>query len=468
MAIITTEEIIEATGGDLLCGNPTDSFSGVSIDSRTIEAGEIFFALRGPNFDGHDFLDDVLSKGFGVVIDSGYRPPHEGNIIIRVENTLKALQDLAHYLRIRRKIPVVAITGSNGKTTTKEMTCAILSKRFKVLKNEGNLNNYIGLPLSLTRLSPDDDVAVLELGMNSAGEIRKLCDIASPSHGIVTNIGSAHIGNFGGVDEIRNEKLEILNGLTHIVLNGDDDSLMEGYDTAVKSGKCDAELTTFSIKSDSGVKAENVSAFDSGSNFTLKLNNGESVAITLNINGLFNIYNALAASAVCISLGMTVEEIKTALESYRAFPMRFEVIKANNIAIINDSYNANPSSTEESLKELVRMGSNRRTVAFLGDMFELGEFSEREHKALGKTIAGLGVGVFVSVGELMGIAADEIRKNAKTADSGMPEVHEFKTADEACGRLNDIVKDGDVVLIKGSRAMGMEKIAEILGGKGVI
>lgn len=468
MAIITAEEIIEATGGVLLCGNAADCFAGVSIDSRTIEEGEVFFALRGPNFNGHDFLVDVLSKGFGAVIDSGYMPPSEGNVIIRVENTLDALQALAHYLRIRRKIPVVAITGSNGKTTTKEMTYAILSKRFKVLKNEGNLNNHIGLPLSLTRLSPDDDVAVLELGMNSEGEIRKLCDIASPSHGIVTNIGSAHIGNLGGLDAIRKEKLEILKGLTHIVLNGDDDFLIEGYNSAVESGKCDAGLTTFSIKNASSVMAEDVSASDSGSSFTLKLKNGESVAINLSINGLFNIYNALAASAVSISLGMTVEEIKAALESYRAFPMRFEVIKANNLAIINDAYNANPSSTEESLRELVRMGANRRTVAFLGDMFELGDYSEREHRTLGKTIAGLGVGVFVSVGEMMGFAADEIRKNPKHADAGLPEIYEFKTAEEACVRLNDIVKDGDVVLVKGSRAMRMEKIAEILGGNGVI
>ncbi|GBE06218.1 MAG TPA: UDP-N-acetylmuramoyl-tripeptide--D-alanyl-D-alanine ligase [Nitrospirae bacterium] len=467
MATITTEEIIKATGGELLSEN-TGSFKGASIDSRTISEGEIFFAIKGPRFDGHNFLEDAFSKAGGAVIDTRGRQLPEGKVVIYVKDTLKALQDLAHFMRMRRDIPVIAITGSNGKTTTREMAYTILSKRFKVLKNEGNLNNHIGLPLSLTRLGPDDEAAVLELGMNTRGEIRMLCDIAAPSHGIVTNIGSAHIGNLGGVDVIRDEKLEILKGLQVAVLNADDDFLMEGYNTAAERGGTDGELITFSIRNDSSVKAENVTATDLGSSFTLKLKSGESAVITLNTNGLFNVYNALAASAVCISLGMTVEEIESALKDYRAFPMRFEVMKVDQITLINDSYNANPSSAVESVRELVRMGRGARTVAVMGDMLEMGAFSEKAHRSLGKTVIDMGVDVFVAVGEMMALAAEEAGKPRDRGAKVRHATYEFRTTEEAGRNIAGIIKAGDVVLVKGSRSMSMEKIIEEMTGGNAI
>lgn len=227
MAILTAEEIIEATGGELLSDSsykPENSmpFEGVSIDSRTISGKEVFFALHGEKFDGHDFLDSALSKGNGAVIDSKPGTIPKGKAVIYVRDTLRALQDLAHFLRMRRNIPVIAITGSNGKTTTKEMTYRILSRRFNVLKNEGNLNNHIGLPLSITRLAPNDEAVVLELGMSGSGEIMRLCEIAAPTHGVITNIGVAHIGKLGSRASIRSTKLEILQGLAVAVLNADD------------------------------------------------------------------------------------------------------------------------------------------------------------------------------------------------------------------------------------------------------
>jgi UDP-N-acetylmuramoyl-tripeptide--D-alanyl-D-alanine ligase len=299
MADITTEEIIQATGGELLTRGER-SFSGVSIDSRTTVENELFFALRGERFDGHEFINAALEKGTGAVIDTGHPKVPEGKAIIHVKDTLKALQDLALFLRRKRDVPVIAITGSNGKTTTKEMTFAILSERFRVLKNEGNLNNLIGLPLSLAKISPDDEVVVLELGMNAIGEIKKLCEIAVPTHGIITNIGTAHIGELGSLEKIREAKLEILDGLTVAVLNADDPFLMEGY-TSAREGKRECgRLVTFSIQSDSQVKAEDVLTTDRGSSFTIKLQDGENTVIVLNICGLFNVYNALAATAVSL------------------------------------------------------------------------------------------------------------------------------------------------------------------------
>ncbi|MEK6527370.1 MAG: UDP-N-acetylmuramoyl-tripeptide--D-alanyl-D-alanine ligase, partial [Nitrospirota bacterium] len=330
MAILTTEEIIEATGGELLSDSSDKSensmpFEGVSIDSRTISGKEVFFALRGERFDGHDFLDSALSKGNGAVIDSKPGTIPKGKTVIYVRDTLKALQDLAHFLRMRRNIPVIAITGSNGKTTTKEMTYRILSRRFNVLKNEGNLNNHIGLPLSITRLAPSDEAVVLELGMSGSGEIMRLCEIAAPTHGVITNIGVAHIGKLSSLASIRSAKLEILQGLAVAVLNADDSFLMEG----VK--RFDGKIITFSINNDSHVKAERIFTTERGSNFTLCLKGAESTEVTLDTHGLFNVYNALAASAVCISLGITLDEIKTALKSYNGMPMRFQIDKAGAI-----------------------------------------------------------------------------------------------------------------------------------------
>jgi len=484
MAPITAKEIIEATGGKLLSINSKSpeykeklfhNFRGVSIDSRTISGGEVFFALRGERFNGHDFLKEALLRSDGAVIDSEYPPLPEGKIIIYVEDTLKALQDLAYFLRAGRNIPVIAITGSNGKTTTKEMTYAILSRKFKVIKNEGNLNNHIGLPLSLTRLSPDDEVIVLELGMNAPGEIRKLCDIAVPSHGIITNIGSAHIGKLGDLDSVRRAKLEILQGLAVIVLNADDGFLMQGYEAVRRQEGFDGRLITFSINpvrkpgggflsngvnNDSDVSAENVVATDNGSNFTLRLKDGRSIALTLNVQGLFNVYNALTASAVCLSLGITVEEIKTALKEYKAFPMRFEIIKRNKMTLIDDSYNANPSSVEAALKELVRMRGSGRVVAVLGDMFELGEFSEKAHSDVVEMVSAMGVNVFIGVGEMMSSAAEASKK--MMGEKSLPAVYSFRGVNEASRDIMDILKDGDTVLVKGSRAMGMEKIVNLI------
>jgi len=409
----------------------------------------MFFAIRGEKFDGHDYLDNALSKASGAVIDNRPETLPEGKVIVCVEDTLKSLQDLAHYIRMKRNIPVIAVTGSNGKTTVKEMIHAVLSKRFRTLKNEGNLNNHIGLPLSLVKLQPEDEMIVLEMGMNHSGEIRRLCEISVPSHGVITNVGTAHIGELGSYKALRAAKLEILGELGVAVVNADDEKLMQGIREASFKG----QIITFGIEEESHVRARDVRAGANGSDFTLELGNAGSTPINLNVHGLFNVYNAIAAAAVCFSLGVTIDEIKRALDGYSAFPMRFEVIKENGITVINDSYNANPTSMKESILELVRMGAGSRIVAALGDMGELGEFSEEAHREIGKMISGTDVNVFVAVGEMMGLAAEEIMKTGNTCG-----VFIFKDADEAGKEIMNILKQGDTLLIKGSRSAAMEKI----------
>ncbi len=455
---LTTDEIIKATGGELLSEN-SERFKGVSIDSRTIGKGEVFFALRGEKFDGHDFLDGALSGGSGAVVESVPAVLPEGKTIIRVGDTLRALQELAHFLRMKHDIPVVAITGSNGKTTTKEMAYLVLSKRFRTLKNEGNLNNHIGLPLSLTRLENDAEAVVLEMGMNAPGEIRKLCEIAVPTHGIITNIGSAHLGRLGSYLAVRRAKLEILQGLNVAVLNADDAFLLEGV---AEERRFNGDVVTFSIKNDSHVMARDIRTAERGTGFTLQFRESESIPVTLNVHGLFNVYNALAAAAAGFSLDIPPEDIKDALESFRGCSMRFEIKKIKGVTLIDDSYNANPSSMQESLREMLRIGVKGRTVAVLGDMGELDEFSEEEHRNIGRLIAGTGIDVFIGVGPMMSAAAEECMRIRGKKNGSV--IHTFRDADEAKQNIMDILKDDDTVLIKGSRVMRMEKIAERISG----
>jgi len=453
MAVFTVDEIIEATGGELLSEN-SKTFGGVSIDSRSISGDELFFAIKGDTFDGHDFLDNALEKGSGAVVQNRGEVLRQGKVLIYVNDTLRSLQDLAHFLRMKKDIPVVAVTGSNGKTTTKEMIYTILSQRYKTLKTAGNFNNHIGLPLTLLKLEPDDEMIVLEMGMNAAGEIKRLCEIAVPSHGVITNIGLAHVGRLGSREAVRDAKLEILDGLRVAVVNADDDFLLEGINRA-KYFK--GQIVTFGINSEADVMAADICVTENGNDFMLEIKDIGRIAVSLKIHGLFNVYNALAAAAAGFSFGISINEIKKSLETYTGFPMRFEMIKKGGFTVINDSYNANPSSMKESLRELILVGSLGRLVAVLGDMNELDEFSEEEHRAVGKEISEMGVDVFVAVGHKMGLAAKESMNSI--GRKAMKEVYSFTDADSANEKIMDILKVGDTVLVKGSRSMAMERIA---------
>ncbi len=443
MSRYTLTEILEATSGRLILRG-ADAFSGVSIDSRTIKDGELFVALKGDRFDGHLFVDEALKKGLGAVVSYPPVVPR-GRSIIHVNNTLRALQRIARYRRLNRQVTVIGVTGTNGKTTTKEMIAAILSGRYKVLSSRGNLNNQIGLPLCLTDLD-DHDIAVLEMGASRAGDIRELSDIARPDIGVITNIGPAHLEGFGSLETVRDTKYEILDFVKTAVLNIDDPSIKD------IPGQC--RIVTFGMNQEADVRADNIVHEEAGLSFTVSLKEGGSYDIRLRVPGLFNVYNALAAVAVCRLLNVPVDNISSSLGEFRGVPMRLELKELKGALVISDLYNANPASMEEAVKELVRLRKGR-AVAVLGDMLELGSYGEQAHRKLGRWLATLDVDVLIAVGDLMSYTCEEF-----SAGNGSVKALHVKDPREAREILLAMVGKEDTVLIKGSRGMRLEGVLE--------
>ncbi len=442
MSRYTLTEILEATSGRLILRG-ADAFSGVSIDSRTIRDGELFVALKGDRFDGHLFVDEALKKGLGAVVSYPPVVPR-GRSIIHVNNTLRALQRIARYRRMNRQVTVIGVTGTNGKTTTKEMIAAILSGRYKVLSSRGNLNNQIGLPLCLTDLD-DHDMAVLEMGASRAGDIRELSDIARPDIGVITNIGPSHLEGFGSLETVRDTKYEILDFVKTAVLNADDPNIKD------IPGQC--SVVTFGLNQEADVRADNIVHEEAGLSFTVYLKEGGSSDIRLRVPGLFNVYNALAAVAVCRLLNVPVDNIRSSLGEFRGVPMRLELKELKGALVISDLYNANPASMEEAVKELVRLRRGR-AVAVLGDMLELGSYGEQAHRKLGRWLATLDVDVLIAVGDLMSCTCEEF-----SGKNGSRQALHVKNQEEARKMLVSIVTKEDTILIKGlGRLMkGMNK-----------
>lgn len=443
MIKLTLAQILEATGGRHIHGDER-AFDGVSIDSRTISPGELFVAIKGLNFDGHDFLKDALNKGAGAIVGIPPASPPRGKTIVHVEGTLQALQALARFVRLSRGagFPLFAITGTNGKTTTKEMAALVLETSFKVLKNKGNLNNHIGLPLSLLHLTPEHGAAVLEMGASRPGDIDELCRVAMPAMGVLTNIGYAHLEGFGSVEALVTTKLEMLGHVETIAINADDPALLagiRGYEGKV------LKYAMNNLECSPDVYAEGVSLGRSEALFTLHAGDG-AVEVALKVGGGFNVQNALAAATVGLHAGLGLKEIKAGLEAFTGVPLRMQLKMLPDSMLLSDAYNANPSSMQEALKELVRVRRGR-AVAVLGDMKELGPYGEAAHRRLGAWMSGLPVDLFIAVGPLMSVAASEFSgKKFRVA-----------TAEEAHVVLKAEHKAGDTVLVKGSRDMQMEK-----------
>ncbi len=436
-------EILEATSGRLILKG-ADTFSGISIDSRTIKDGELFVALKGERFDGHIFVDEALKKGAGAVVSCPPVVPR-GRSIIHVGNTLRALQRIARHRRLSRPVKVVGVTGTNGKTTTKEMIATVLAKRYKVLGSKGNLNNQIGLPLCLTELD-DHGVAVLEMGASKSGDIRELSEIARPDIGVITNIGPAHLEGFGSIETVRATKFELLDFAATGVLNGDDPNIKDIPEM------CD--LLTFGLNEGVDVRADGIEYEDGGVSFRVYLKDGEAADVRLRVFGLFNVYNALAAVAVCRLLDVPLDEISASLGEFSGVPMRLELKELKGALVISDLYNANPASMEEAVKELLRLRRGR-AVAVLGDMLDLGPYGEQAHRKLGRWLATLGVDVLIAVGELMAYTCEEFsggNGDAEAVHAGDPQ--------EAREILLSMVGKDDTVLIKGSRGMRLERVLE--------
>jgi UDP-N-acetylmuramoyl-tripeptide--D-alanyl-D-alanine ligase len=450
---LSIETVLEATEGALVQGDPQTPLTGVSTDSRSIKPGELFFALRGERFDGHHFVAKALQRGGrGAVVDQeGYGIADETIAIIQVADTLQALGDLANLWRRKHPIPLIAVVGSNGKTTTKEMVAGILERKDTVLKNPGNLNNLIGLPLSLLQMNSNDRVAVLEMGMNRTGEILRLTQIAEPDLGIVTNIGPVHLEGVGSIEGVMKAKGELLEGMgAHgsLIFNADDHRVVE-LSKQFHGGK-----TAFAIKNPADWIATDIyTREDGGVSFQLTGPFGK-IPIAMKLMGRYQVYNALAAAAAVSHLGVGIEEIQEGLETFQPPPMRMELITVKKgIKIINDAYNANPPSMESALRTLTEITEGRK-IAVLGDMWELGESAQQAHRELGRQIKEYGIDLLFLLGQFAPHVAHGAREAGMT-----PEAIYIKEDHHAVSLLlAQTLRKGDWVLVKGSRIMSMEKI----------
>jgi UDP-N-acetylmuramoyl-tripeptide--D-alanyl-D-alanine ligase len=434
------------------------NIKGISIDSRTISEGELFVAIKGGRFDGHDFIAEAIKKGaWGAVVErSAFETRYQTlaglKNIFPVEDTLLSLQEMAMMHRRKFSIPLVGITGSNGKTTTKEMAASILKEKGPVLKNEGNLNNHIGVPLTLLRLNKGHKSAVIEMGMSAVGEVEMLTRIAGPDVGVITNVGPAHLEFLGSTDTVARAKGELLHTMSQqgtAVLNADD-SYFETLRNMFTGTVC-----SFGIEKRAEVTARDIKQGADFTDFTIA-SDGASVNVRLRAVGRHNVSNALAAAAAALAMGMPVESVKFGLEDFLPIAMRSELKQVKGRTVFADCYNANPGSMQAALETLASLKSGGKTVAVLGDMLELGDISADAHRAIGAAAGRLGVDILIAMGSFSRFTTDGAR------GAGMPAAKVFEAASmaEAATLLREHSGPGDAVLIKGSRGMKMEKILE--------
>ncbi|HUI68377.1 MAG TPA: UDP-N-acetylmuramoyl-tripeptide--D-alanyl-D-alanine ligase [Nitrospirota bacterium] len=431
---------------------------GISIDSRTISKGELFVAIKGSRFDGRDFVPAVIKNGaWGALVerselDTKYAAFGGLRNIFPVEDTIFALQEMSQMHRKKFAIPVIGITGSNGKTTTKEMLASILKQRGSVLKNEGNLNNHIGVPLTLLKLDARHKSAVVEMGMSALGEIETLARLVNPDVGVITNIGPAHLEFLGTMDIVAQAKAELLGNLKTdgtAVLNADDQ-----YFTILKK-KYGGRVLSFGIENKADVSAFGIRQGKNFTDMTIEADDSR-VNVRLPAVGKHNIYNALAAAAAATAVGMPLDAVKYGLEDFSPVAMRSELKQIKGRTVLADYYNANPGSVKAALETLISLTGGRKSVAVLGDMLELGDIAADAHREVGRTVAHLGVDVLITMGSL----AIYISEGA--LEAGMPKDRVISAGSyaEAAALLGELSKNGDAVLIKGSRGMKMEKILE--------
>lgn len=456
MKDLSIKNIIEATKGKLLVGNEEYICMSYSKDTRTIKEGDCYIGIKGATFDGNLFWEKALENGASTVIvqnveieDEKLKKWSDKNII-KVEDTLEALYSLARYKRSLYNIPVIAITGSVGKTSTKDIVANVVSKKYKTLKTEGNNNNNIGLPFTILRLQ-DEEVAVIEMGMNHFGEISLLTSIAKPTICIITNIGTSHIGNLGSRENILKAKLEILEGSKKeaVIINNDNDLLHKWYE----ENKENYNIKTYGIKEQSDIMAKEIKLEENKSTFTCKINNLEE-KINVPVGGEHFILNALCAITVGEVLKIEEDKIKEGIENFELTKKRMDIVELKNgIKIINDAYNASLESMTASLKVLSEF--KERKIAVLGDMFELGDFSEALHKKVGKEVVKNNIDILIACGENARYIADVAKENIDKEN-----VYYLRKTEEIKPLLEKIVKDNDVILFKASNGMKFYEIAE--------
>lgn len=447
MKPMTIQTIADIVCGTLLCGDPNTMIKGVCTDTRKVEQGTLFIPLSGERFDAHDFIGDALNLGCAATLTSK-KDICCDKPAVYVPNTLAALGRLACAYRMSFSLPLIGITGSVGKTTAKEMTAAVLSTSRSVLKTQGNFNNEIGLPLTLFRLEKHHEAAVIEMGMSGFGEIDRLAQIASPDLVIMTNIGLSHIEKLGSQENIYKAKTEFLPYLRpsgKVIINGDDPILLGHRDELPENTWVVGTNESFDLY------AKDIISSSDGVSFTV-VHNGKEQAFKLSFPGVHNVINALLACAAGLNLGISLEQASTALATYMPGDRRMEFIKANDLTIINDCYNAAPASMEAALKVLSTQ--NGRKIAVLGDIKELGEYAFDAHKTIGKQVAALSIDALFTLGENGQLIAD----GAKEAGMQEASIASFLNIEDLNQALIRFITSGDVILIKASRAMCLERV----------
>lgn len=448
MEHITIRDIVEATGGHLLCGSYDTPVRHVSIDSRKMQGDDIFVPIIGARSDAHQFIEGAFEAGAIAVFTSEHDAMADERPWIRVEDTVQALQDLGRECRKRLTMPLVGITGSVGKTTTREMAVAALSAGKRVFSTSGNSNGQLGVPLTLSEVDPQAEITVLEMGMSEPGEMARIADIARVEMAIFTNIGVSHIENLGSREKICREKMHITDGFgpgSVAILNGDDD-LLAGY-----RGKLPFRTIFYGTGEDADFRASDIHRSGERTVFTLEAPDGEMV-VSLQVPGTHNVLNALAALAAAAECGVPLEPAARKLEDFQGFQRRLQMLTRNGMTIIEDSYNASPESMRAALQVLAAAKTEGRRVAVLADMLELGPDAPLFHYQTGIYGASLSIDCFFTVGILSRHLARAVE------ESGIP-VYSFDTNQAAAEALHSWLQPGDTLLLKGSNGM---KLGEIL------
>ena len=467
---ISLKEIIKVTKAELVVNNewsgsegsekafrsPLVNYhvTGVTTDSRKITDGVLFIALKGENFNGEYFAEEALKKGAAAVIMSKTAKNFPNSkIILKVDDTLTAYQQIAKSWRDRFKIPVVAVTGSNGKTTTKDLTAAALNSLGTIQKTSANYNNEIGVPLTLLGITEKTKAAVVEIGMRGLGQIESLSKIVQPNIGIVTNVSETHIEILGSMENIAKAKGELVEAIPEggtIILNADNEFTAD----MKKLAKPGVKIITYGIEKPSDLTAENIVIEDSATSFDLKYN-GEIFKFSVPVIGRHNVSNALAAIAAGLTAGLSIKDIQEGFSTLVTTKMRFEVIRRDGVTIVNDAYNASPASMRAAIQTVAEVYDGRK-IAVLGDMLELGTVAEKAHREIGAELVKNNFDILITLGEL----GKFIAEGAK--DAGLKNIFVTSTHEEAAKKIISIMQKDDTILFKASHGMHMEKIIELI------
>lgn len=456
MEYLTIKELILASEGQLVskCNEET-IVSNIVIDSRKAGKDSAFVAIVGENLDGHNFINLAINQGCKTIIKNKNNNVDIENKevnVIEVSDTEIALGDIAKFYKNKFKIPFIAVTGSVGKTTTRDMVYSTISAKYNSLKNVGNLNNQFGVPLTLFNLNKEHECAVIEMGMSGFNEIEYLANIVNPQIGIISNIGYSHVEHLGSRDGIFKAKMEIATNFDEnslLIVNGDDDCLK-----TLKTKDLVYKLRTFGFDKDNDIYCESYEMDEESINFVAVINRKKEEFFIPTV-GKHNIYNAMAAILVGLNLNMTIEEIKDGLKNFQCTKNRLDIIKKDKLTIIDSVYNASIDSMSAALNILGRY-ENRR-VAILGDMFEMGEFAEFGHRQVGKAALG-NIDIMIAIGKDSEFIVKELKENNMNENN----LYHFETKEEAIESLDNIIKDDDVILVKASRGMNLEKVVEYL------